>query len=314
MTGLTPSHPLTRFAPSPTGHLHLGHVVNALYVWGIARARAGTVLLRIEDHDRQRSRTEFEHSILEDLAWLGFEADRMMVRQSGRAAFYEDHLERLKASGLAYVCSCSRKEMALASPDIPGQEMRYPGTCRERHLEWHPGLSWRIRLQPGDVAFDDERMGRQVHSPSEQCGDLQAMDRLGNWTYQFAVTVDDFLQGVTLVIRGEDLLPSTGRQIMLAELLGRTEPPTFFHHALIRKPGGEKLSKAAKDTGIRELRAAGESPGRVLGRADQAERRDGAFPANLTIVPPPAPRGEANRGTLLPTAPSPPTRDSSPAG
>jgi glutamyl-tRNA synthetase/glutamyl-Q tRNA(Asp) synthetase len=96
------------------------------------------------------------------------------------------------------------------------------------------------------------------------------MDRLGNWTYQFAVTVDDFLQGVTLVIRGEDLLPSTGRQILLARLLGRSQPPAFFHHALIRKPGGEKLSKAAKDTGIRELRARGDSPEMVLGRAAHA--------------------------------------------
>jgi glutamyl-tRNA synthetase/glutamyl-Q tRNA(Asp) synthetase len=192
------------------------------------------------------------------------------VRQSERTTLYEEELHRLKVAGVAYVCSCSRKEMAQTTPDIPGQEMRYPGTCRGRNLEWRPGLSWRIRLQPGEIGFVDGRLGRQVQAPSEQCGDLQAMDRLGNWTYQFAVTADDFLQGVTLVIRGEDLLPSTGRQILLSRLLGREEPPVFFHHALIRKPGGEKLSKAAKDTGIRELRAAGESPELALGRAAQA--------------------------------------------
>ena len=266
MTGLTPP-PITRFAPSPTGHLHLGHVVNALYVWGIAQARNGRVLLRIENHDRQRSRFEFERDILEDLAWLGLESGAPLVRQSERTSLYQSQLEALRVRGLAYACSCSRKEMAQTAPDIPGQEMCYPGTCRERNLEWRPGLSWRIRLVPDSVSFVDGRLGLQSQTPSRQCGDLQAMDRLGNWTYQFAVTVDDFLQGVTLVIRGEDLLPSTGRQIMLARLLGRAQPPQFYHHSLILKPNGEKLSKAAKDTGIRELRLRGESPGLVLGRA-----------------------------------------------
>jgi glutamyl-tRNA synthetase/glutamyl-Q tRNA(Asp) synthetase len=267
--GLTP-RPITRFAPSPTGHLHLGHVVNALYVWGIAQAQGGKVLLRVEDHDRQRSRPVFEGSILEDLAWLGLEADGPIVRQSERAAIYRDHLDGLAARGLVYTCSCSRKEMAQTVPDVPGEELRYPGTCRERNLAWRPGLSWRIRLAPDDVSFIDMRRGPQSQTPSLQCGDLQAMDRLGNWTYQFAVTVDDFLQGVTLVIRGEDLLPSTGRQILVARELGRSQPPAFLHHALIRKPDGNKLSKAAKDTGIRELRASGESPAFVLGRAAHA--------------------------------------------
>lgn len=261
---------LTRFAPSPTGHLHLGHVVNALYVWGAAGAAGGKVLLRIEDHDRQRSRPEFERSIIEDLDWLGFRSEVPMVRQSERTDLYQQQLERLKTSRLAYVCSCSRKEMARATPDIPGQEMRYPGTCRHRNLEWRKGLSWRVQLESESVKFTDARLGIQVQSPGEQCGDLQVMDRLGNWTYQFAVTVDDFLQGVNLVIRGEDLLPSTGRQIMLSRLLGRDDPPVFLHHPLILKPDGEKLSKAQRDTGIRELRERGESAGLVLGRAAYA--------------------------------------------
>jgi glutamyl-tRNA synthetase/glutamyl-Q tRNA(Asp) synthetase len=224
----------------------------------------------MEDHDRQRSRSEFERSILEDLDWLGLEADGPMVRQSERADLYREQLERLRANHLAYVCSCSRKEMAQTSPDIPGREMRYPGTCRQRNLEWRPGLSWRIRLESVSVSFIDGRLGPQSQTPSEQCGDLQAMDRVGNWTYQFAVTVDDYLQGVTLVIRGEDLLPSTGRQILVSRLLGRPEPPLFLHHSLIFKPGGEKLSKAQRDIGIRELRARGESPSLVLGRAAHA--------------------------------------------
>jgi glutamyl/glutaminyl-tRNA synthetase len=267
VTGLTPLRPITRFAPSPTGHLHLGHVVNALYVWGMARARDGRVVIRIEDHDRQRSRPEFERSILDELDWLGFEADGPLVRQSERAPLYREQLERLRAAHLAYPCSCSRKELALMTPDIPGVEMRYPGICRHKNLEWRAGLSWRIRLDSERIEFTDVRMGTRSQTPAEQCGDLQAIDRLGNWTYQFAVTVDDYLQGVNLVIRGEDLLPSTGRQILLSRMLGRSTPPAFLHHSLIFKPNGEKLSKATRDTGIRELRAQGESPGLVLGRA-----------------------------------------------
>jgi glutamyl/glutaminyl-tRNA synthetase len=257
----------TRFAPSPTGHLHLGHVVNALHVWGIARARGGIVLLRIEDHDRQRSRPEFERSILDDLAWLGFEADLPLVRQSERGMHYHEQIERLKSAHLVYACSCSRKDQARLLPDIPGEEMCYQGTCRNRNLEWRAGYSLRVALPPDSVEFRDARLGAQAQTPSRQCGDLQAIDRLGNWTYQFAVTVDDYLQAVDLVIRGEDLLPSTGRQIMLSRLLGRPTPPEFLHHGLIRKPNGEKLSKAARDTGIRELRQLGESPELVLGRA-----------------------------------------------
>jgi glutamyl/glutaminyl-tRNA synthetase len=245
-------------------------VVNALYVWGMARAAGGRVLLRIEDHDRQRSRPDFERSILEDLEWLGLEADAPMVRQSERAGLYREQLERLRAAGLAYACSCSRKELARSTPDIPGEEMRYPGICRTRNLEWKPGLSWRVILEDDAVRFSDGRMGGQVQVPALQCGDLQVMDRLGNWTYQFAVTVDDYLQGITLVIRGEDLLPSTGRQILLARLLGRPESAAFLHHPLILKPNGEKLSKSAKDTGIRELRSQGMSPALVVGLAAHA--------------------------------------------
>jgi glutamyl/glutaminyl-tRNA synthetase len=267
VTGLTLHRPITRFAPSPTGHLHLGHVVNAIHVWGIARAGSGTVLLRIEDHDRQRSRPEFERSILEDLAWLGLEADAPLARQSERGALYQEQLARLKAMGLAYACSCSRRELARTTPDLPGEEMRYPGHCRGKNLPWREGYGVRVVLEPGTVEFTDLRLGRQRQDPSEQCGDLQAMDRLGNWTYQFCVVVDDRDQDVELVIRGEDLLESTGRQIRLARMLGRPRPPHFLHHPLIRRPDGSKLSKANRDTGLRDLRAAGQSAASLLGEA-----------------------------------------------
>jgi len=256
--------PTTRFAPSPTGYLHLGHVVNAVYVWGIARAAGGRVILRIEDHDRIRSRPEFEASILEDLDWLGFAADEghhPVRRQSDAPATYEQALAALGRSHQVYNCDCSRK-------DIGGE--RYPGRCRSRGIVGSPACGVRVQIGGGAEEFVDLRLGLISQVPAEQCGDILLRDRDGHWTYQFAVTVDDMNQGVDLVIRGEDLLPSTGRQIALGRMLGRQAPPRFLHHPLIVKPGGEKLSKASGDTGVRELRRAGVSAPDVIGRAAAA--------------------------------------------
>jgi glutamyl-Q tRNA(Asp) synthetase len=146
-------------------------------------------------------------------------------------------------------------------------ELSYPGTCRDRGLAESPGLGLRVRLEPSVERFVDLRLGPQEQRPSEQCGDLLVRDRDGNWTYQFAATVDDFVQGVTLVIRGVDLLDSTGRQIQLARLLGRTDPTAFLHHPLIMKSPVQKLSKSDNDTGIRELRAHGWTPAQVIDAA-----------------------------------------------
>jgi glutamyl/glutaminyl-tRNA synthetase len=244
---------ISRFAPAPTGFLHLGHVVNALWVW----QTADRVLLRIEDHDRQRSRPEFEAAIVEDLDWLGFVPDGPPVRQRDRGDIYSQALETLKHQQLVYGCRCPR-----TSP--------YPGTCRDRGLADTAGVGLRVRFEPSVERFVDLRHGPQEQRPSEQCGDLLIRDRDGNWTYQFAVTVDDYVQGVTHVIRGDDLLASTGRQLQLARLLGRREPPLFLHHALIMKSATQKLSKSDGDTGVRDLRARGWTPERVrdLARLD----------------------------------------------
>jgi glutamyl/glutaminyl-tRNA synthetase len=256
---------VTRFAPAPTGYLHIGHVVNALHVWGFARANGGRVLLRIEDHDGQRSRPEYERAILEDLEWLGFVADEPPVRQSDRAEIYRRALDHLDAAGLVYGCECTRREIAAAAGS--GPELRYPGTCAGKGLSGEPGRAIRVRLEPSTERFHDVLQGEQVHVPSDQCGDLLAMDRNGYWTYQFAVTVDDLDQGVTHVIRGIDLLPSTGRQIQLARLLGRTEPPVFAHHSLVMKSPDQKVSKSDGDTGVRDMRAAGWPAEAVLAQA-----------------------------------------------
>jgi Glutamyl- and glutaminyl-tRNA synthetases len=249
---------ITRFAPAPTGFLHLGHLVNALYVWGAARQYDARVLLRIEDHDRQRSRREFEAAIFEDLDWLGFRADEPAVRQSGREYIYRQALETLKRHDLVYACACSRAEI---------QSDFYPGTCRDRGLADAPGLGLRVRLAPTIERFVDLRHGLQEQQPSAQCGDLLIRDRDGNWTYQFCAAVDDYVQGVTLVVRGDDLLASTGRQIQLARLLGRTDAPQFLHHPLIFKSATQKLSKSDGDTGIRDLRAKGWTAAQLIEKA-----------------------------------------------
>jgi glutamyl/glutaminyl-tRNA synthetase len=239
----------TRFAPSPTGYLHIGHVVNAVYVWGLARAWGGEILLRIEDHDRQRSRPEYEAALLDDLDWLGFQPDvystddfrhgRCQGRQSDRDEIYRRALAPLVERQLVYGCDCTRRQ--LESPV-------YPGRCRDRRLPLADGVGWRVRLEVDD-------------------GDVLVRDRLGNWTYQWAVTVDDTTQQITHVIRGRDLRESTPRQIALAHLLGREIPPRFVHHPLIMKSATQKVSKSDGDTGVRELRASGWSAARVIGEA-----------------------------------------------
>ena len=274
---------LTRFAPAPTGWLHLGHVLNALYVWNTARAAGCRVMLRIEDHDRERCRPEYERGILDDLDWLElvpdvyptrmFRAGRCDGRQSDREAVYHEVLHRLRERGLIYACDCTRRSLAAAGARMdPGGELKYPGTCRDRNLPLADGVGWRVRLSAGVEVFDDALLGRQEQSPAEQCGDMLIRDRLGNWTYQFAVTVDDWRQGIDLVIRGVDLLPSTGRQIQLARLLGREVPPIYMHHPLVMKTPDQKLSKSDRATGIRDLRAAGLTREQVLAAIHARQR------------------------------------------
>lgn len=242
-------------------------MVNAIHVWETARAGGGRVLLRIEDHDRTRCRPEYEAAIREDLAWLGFVPDAEVPRQSERGARYAEVLADLERRGLAYPCTCSRRDIAAVSGDVFNEESRYPGTCRARGVAPGATAARRVRMEPGVERFDDAILGSQAQDPDAQCGDVLVRDRAGNWTYQFAVTVDDWDQGVTLVVRGEDLLGSTGRQLRLARLIGRPDAPRFAHHWLIRRADGAKLSKSDGDTGVRELRAAGWTQRQVLARA-----------------------------------------------
>ena len=264
-----PDRPTTRFAPAPTGFLHLGHLVNAIYAWGIARATGGRVILRIEDHDRQRSRRVFEAALLDDLERLGLIADepplvelrtgRSPFRQSDDPAPYAAAVATLRAQGRVYACACARA--ALLAWRGPG----CPGGCRERALpEDAPGSALRAWLGAGKEPFDDLLLGPQAGDPSTD-GDLTLRDRHGNGSYPLCVVVDDLRHGVDLVIRGRDLLDATPAQLRLGRLLGRTTPPAFLHHPLLRKPSGAKLSKADYDTAIRDLLDGRATPDELLG-------------------------------------------------
>jgi glutamyl/glutaminyl-tRNA synthetase len=265
--GLLPRGALTRFAPAPTGYLHLGHAANALWTWGVARATGGRVLLRIEDHDRQRCRPAFDAALLEDLAWLGFVADAGPVRQSDPDALaaYADALASLMADGRVYGCDCTRSTFAAwaAQHERTWTGPGCPGACRQRRMD---GPVLRVALGDGAESWVDGLAGPCAGDVAP-AGDPPIRDRHGTWTYGFCVVVDDLRQGVGLVIRGRDLLHATPAQIRLARLLGRERAPVFLHHRLVRRADGSKLSKSSGDTGVRDLRAAGRAPNEVLAMA-----------------------------------------------
>jgi glutamyl-Q tRNA(Asp) synthetase len=255
----------TRFAPAPTGYLHLGHVANAIVVWGMAQARRGRVLLRIEDHDRQRCRPEYDAALVEDLAWLGFEAHAGPVRQSDDDAPYLRALETLREAGAVYGCDCTRTTLSrwAEANGRPWSGPGCPGACRERGAR---EATLRVALRGGSEAWMDSLVGPCAGEVAP-AGDPVVRDRHGQWSYGFAVVVDDLRQGIDLVIRGHDLLEATPAQIRLGRLLGRERPPVFAHHRLIRRPDGRKLSKADGATSVRDLRAAGRTAQELIGVA-----------------------------------------------
>jgi glutamyl/glutaminyl-tRNA synthetase len=260
-------------APAPTGLLHVGHVANALVVWGVARATGGQVILRIEDHDRQRCRPAFEAALLDDLGALGFEPDEPTIeslragsaspyRQSDNGPAYAAAAAELRARGLVYACDCSRATFAAwaAAHGRAWHGPGCPGGCATRGLVSDAsGVGWRAALGGGEESWTDVALGPSSGEPSSG-GDLPVRDRHGNWTYALCVVVDDLQHGIELVIRGQDLRDATPAQVRLGRLLGRATPPRFLHHPLIRRPDGRKLSKADGATGVRVLLAAGVTP------------------------------------------------------
>ena len=270
----------TRFAPSPTGYLHEGHLLSALYVWAAARKWHLDVHLRIEDHDQERARPEHIKAIFEDLQWLGFSWQSESI-QSKHFSRFEKILKNFQERNLVYPCYCSRKELDIENPKNEYGEVVYQGKCLRRAAsEESLPHSLRVRIPDKVIQWHDLRMGDFAENPKLQCGDFPIRDRIGQWTYQFAVCADDIEEGITHVIRGEDIRNSTARQIALMELMGRTDPPLYLHHPLIVDSTGKKLSKREKAHSIRQDREAGVSPQELLGRV--------LCKARLQAIPAPA--------------------------
>jgi len=259
----------TRFAPSPTGWLHLGHAHAALFAMRAARAAGGHFLLRIEDIDGPRCRIEFEDAIYEDLDWLGVAWDGRVLRQSERRADYDAALARLDAAGVSYPCYCTRSEIAReiaaagAAPQGPDGPL-YPGTCRGLVMP-PPSREAAVRLDcaaagaaAGPLTFSDARAGTVTVQPC-LFGDAVVARRDIGTSYHLACVVDDAAQGVTLVTRGLDLLPATHLQRLLQALLGLAAP-AYHHHDLITDDAGRRLAKRDAARSLRSLRAAGVSP------------------------------------------------------
>lgn len=276
---------VTRFAPSPTGRLHLGHAYSALFAFDAAQREGGRFLLRIEDIDPTRCRSEFEAAIADDLAWLGLTWETPVRRQSEHFPEYAAALDRLAAEGLVYPCFCTRAEIkaeiaqAGAAPHGPDGPI-YPGICRaldraERERRRASGASFALRLDvakaqahAGALTWIDRARGRITATP-EIFGDVVLARKETPTSYHLAVTLDDHVQGVTLVTRGEDLLPSTHIHRLLQALLG-LNTPDYHHHSLIRSTDGQRLAKRANAPTLLSLREAGRMPEEVKAMARAA--------------------------------------------
>lgn len=247
--------------------MHLGNVRSALLGWLWARASGGEFLLRIEDLDPDRSRPEFTDAIFEDLSWLGLSWDGPVWRQSARAAVYDEALEQLKAQGRAYPCWCSRAEVAraVAAPHVGEEGPVYPGTCKTQPTP-KPGRApaWRFAVEPGEERFVDVVKGPVTQDVAREVGDFVIRRVDGVASYQLAVVVDDALSGVTHVLRGEDLLTSTPRQLQLQRALGFPRPQ-YAHVPLVLQADGKRLAKRDGASTVAGLRALGWSAEKVLG-------------------------------------------------
>ncbi|MDQ2103920.1 tRNA glutamyl-Q(34) synthetase GluQRS [Azospirillum isscasi] len=269
---------VTRFAPSPTGHLHLGHAHSALFGWTAARKAGGRFLLRIEDIDPQRCRPEFDRDLREDLAWLGLTWEEPVRRQSEHMEDHRAALARLRDMGAVYPCFCTRKDIAAEiaraghAPHGPDGPL-YPGTCRalpeaERRDRIAAGEAYALRLDvgramamTGPLRWHDRRRGWQDARP-DILGDVVLARKDTPTSYHLAVTVDDHLQGVTLVTRGEDLFFATNVHRLLQALL-RVGAPDYHHHPLMVNERGERLAKRDHAKTLRSLRESGETAAAV---------------------------------------------------
>lgn len=286
-----------RFAPSPTGRMHLGNVFSALLSWLSAKSKGGRWLLRIEDIDRGRSRQAFADMLMDDLEWLGLTWDGEPVYQSERSDIYEQYFAELKQRGLTYPCYCTRADLlATQAPHESDGRVVYAGTCRPKTLS--PTSSYREGSNKGEslrpaatrlmvpdetVSFIDGHYGLHRVNMAEQVGDFIIRRKDGAWAYQLVVVIDDALMGVTEVVRGCDLLLSSPQQIWLARLLG-FEPPQFIHLPLLCNQQGQRLSKRDQSldmASLRERYTADEIIGRLAWHAGLLAKPEPMSPQDL---------------------------------
>ena len=247
-----------RFAPSPSGRMHLGNVFSAMLAWLSIRSCGGTLVLRIEDLDPDRCRPEYADTLKRDLEWLGLTWDTEQTPQSKRSEAYREMFSRLEEQGLIYPCYCSRTELHAASaPHASDGTVLYAGTCRNLTPEERAARTkapcWRVRVPDEDVSFTDGVQGEYTQNLAHGCGDFILRRADGVYAYQLAVVTDDAEAGVTQVVRGNDLLSSTPRQIWLQRQLGFPKPD-YYHVPLLVAPDGRRLSKRERDLDMGALR------------------------------------------------------------
>lgn len=250
--------PVGRFAPTPSGRMHLGNVFAALIAWLSVRSRDGEMVLRMEDLDTQRTSAEFAETLRDDLRWLGLTWDRETPAQSRRSAVYDKYFEILREKGLLYPCYCTRSQLhSVNAPHLSDGTYVYPGTCRNltegERAAFHRAPAWRVVVPDRVWTVEDKIQGTYRCNLATECGDMVVRRADGVYVYQLAVTVDDGEAGVTEVVRGMDLLSSAPRQMYLQELFGFPHPE-YAHVPMLLAPDGRRLSKRDRDLDLGILR------------------------------------------------------------
>ena len=251
--------PVGRFAPTPSGRMHLGNVFSALIAWLSVKSRGGEMVLRMEDLDTQRTSAEFAQVLRKDLAWLGLSYDRETPPQSQRGQVYDRYFSILKEKGLLYPCYCTRSQLhSVNAPHLSDGTYVYPGTCRNltqsQRDSFHRAPAWRVKVPDRLWTLEDRVQGHYASNLATDCGDLVVRRADGIYVYQLAVTVDDGEAGVTEVVRGADLLSSAPRQMYLQELFGFPHPE-YAHVPMLLAADGRRLSKRDGDMDLGALRA-----------------------------------------------------------